>query len=380
MSRVAQAAGRVDVTVDRAFAAPPAVDRILVIRLGALGDVVRTLPAVSALRAGLPRARITWLVEPASAGALAGQPWIDDVLVFPRAELMGAFAGGRLVLAGRHLARFLGALRRARFDLAIDFHSILKSGLLARASGAPLRLAYAPPFGREGAPWLANRRARVGPRRISRFARNLALVRALGVDAPPDPTPYRVDPTTLRTLAERLPGDAPIVIHPGTSPGTPHKRWTAEGYGEVAAALAREASVASVVTFGPDAAERRFAEEVVAASGGGARLAPETRSLGELAALLARCRLYIGSDTGPLHLASLVGTPVVQILGPTDPVENAPFGGTPSRTVRAPVACSPCRRGCAAALCMRRVTASAVVAAAQSLLGADGAPASGGAP
>lgn len=369
-----------DVVVHGAFAAPPRADRVLVIRLGALGDVVRTLPAVSALRRALPGAHVTWLVEPASAGVLAGQPWIDEVLVFPRGELSGALAAGRVVAAGRTLAGFLRALRRPGFDLVLDFHSILKSGLLARASGAPLRVAYAPPFGREGAWLFANRRARMAPARISRFARNLGLVRALGVEAVPDPTPLRVEPAAARAAAEWLPGASPVAIHPGTSPGTPHKRWTADGYGRVAAALAREAGVASVVTFGPDAEERRFAEQVVEASAGAARLAPATASLGELAALLARCRLYLGSDTGPMHVASLVGTPVVQILGPTDPVENAPFPGTPSRTVRVPVACSPCRRGCAAALCMRVVPADAVVAAARELLGAGAGAARRSAP
>lgn len=363
-----------------AFAAPPRAERILVIRLGALGDVVRTLPAVSALRRALPAAHLTWLVEPASASVLAGQPWLDSVLVFPRGELAGALGAGRLPAAGRTLRRFLRALRAQRFDLVLDFHSILKSGLLARASGAPLRLAYAPPVGREGAWLFANRHARLAPGRLSRFARNLGLVRALGVEAVSDPTPLRVDPAAARAAAARLPGAAPVAIHPGTSPATPHKRWTAEGYGRVAATLAREPGVASVVTFGPDAEERRFAERVVAASEGAARLAPETSSLGELAALLARCRLYLGGDTGPMHVASLVGTPVVQILGPTDPVENAPFPGTPSRTVRVPVACSPCRRGCATALCMRVVPVEAVVAAARALLEAGAGAARRSAP
>ena len=123
-----------------------------------------------------------------------------------------------------------------------------------------------------------------------------------------------------------------------------------------------------VVLFGPAASERALAESIVAMSAGAARLAPATASLGDLAALLASCRLYVGGDTGPMHVASLVGTPVVQILGPTDPVENAPYAGTPSRTVREPVACSPCRRGCATATCLRLVTPDAVFEAARELL------------
>ena len=103
-----------------------------------------------------------------------------------------------------------------------------------------------------------------------------------------------------------------------------------------------------------------------------ARLAPETADLPQLAALFSGCRLFIGNDTGPLHVASLVGTPVLQILGPTDPVENAPFPGTPSRTVRVPVACSPCRRGCAATPCLRVIPPETVVGAARQLLAAAG--------
>jgi ADP-heptose:LPS heptosyltransferase len=341
-----------------------------VIRLGALGDVVRTLPAVSALRATYPRAHLAWLVEPASAGMLAGQPWIDETLVFPRDALVAALSRGRLAAAGSVLAAFLRELRLRRFDLVLDFHSILKSGLLSRASGGRVRVAYAPPFAREGAWLFATRLARIAPRRISRFDRNLALVRFVAGDVAPAATPLRVDRAAASDAAAALGEDAPIAIHPGTSPGTPHKRWTAEGYARVASALLREEGVSSLVTFGPDPEERRFAATVVDASQGAARLAPETKSLAALAGLLARCRLYVGGDTGPLHIASLVGTPVVQILGPTDPIENAPWSGTPARSVRVPVACSPCRRGCAAATCMRVVPANAVIAAARELLAA----------
>jgi ADP-heptose:LPS heptosyltransferase len=84
--------------------------------------------------------------------------------------------------------------------------------------------------------------------------------------------------------------------------------------------------------------------------------------------LLRRCRAYVGGDTGPLHVASMVGTPVVQLLGPTDPIENAPWEHTPSRTVRVQIGCNPCRRGCAAALCMRVIDPDAVVGAARSVL------------
>jgi len=347
---------------------PPEADRILLLRLGAVGDVVRTLPAASALRAANPGAQLTWLVEPAAQGVLAGQPWIDEVLVFPRDELRAAWRRFAWLRAARGLARFVAGLRARRFELVVDFHSIGKSALLARASGAPRRAAYARPHGREGAWLFANQRARLRERRVSRYARNLALVRFLGVRSAPWPAPLRVEPEARRRIAEALgAGAQPVLIHPGSSDATPHKRWTVAGYAEVARELGA-LGMPVCVARGPSPSEGEFASAVVAAAGGSARLAPVTATLGELAALCERARLFIGSDSGPLHIASLVGTPVVQILGPTDPVENEPYTGSPSRSVRVPVACSPCRRGCAAASCMRRVDPARVVASARELL------------
>lgn len=343
------------------------------IRLGAVGDVVRTLPAASALRAAYPRAQLAWLVEPRSAGVVASQPWIDETIVFPRPELAAALRGARPgALAGRARA-FRERLRARRFELVVDFHAILKSGILARASGAPMRASYARPYAREGAAVFATHRAVLSERRASRFERNDALVRFLGVEAPAAERPLAV-PAEAAERVDRALGGAPpaVVLNPGTSAATPHKRWTVGGYAAVARALAAE-GVPCAVSYGPAEGERALAEAIVAASEGAARLAPETSSLPELAALLARSRLYVGSDTGPLHLASLVGTPAVQLLGPTDPVENAPWRGTPSRTVRVAVGCNPCRRGCAAATCMRVIPPEEVVAAARALLAAPGA-------
>jgi heptosyltransferase I len=351
----------------------PEADRILVVRLGAVGDVVRTLPAASALRAAYPGSHLAWLVERASSSLLRAQPWLDEVIEFPREELRDALRRGRLLAAAREARRFARGLRRRRFELVVDFHAILKSGALAAMSGAPVRASYARPYARELSWLFASHGAELDPPRASRFDRNDALVRFLGVKAPAAPQPLRVDEERLRRIARDLgPGPAPVAIHPGTSDSTPHKRWNPAGYGAVARAIRDELGVRSVVSVGPARDDRAFAEAVVAAAGGAAALAPATPSLADLAALFARSRLYVGSDTGPMHVASLVGTPVVQLLGPTDPVENAPWPGTPSRTVRVPVACSPCRRGCSAALCMQRIEPAAVAREAIALLASPG--------
>ncbi len=350
----------------------PAVDRILVVRLGAIGDVARTLPAVSALRAAYPGAHLAWLVEPASADLLAGQPWVDEVLVFPRGALAEASRRGQVVRLTATLWRFVRQLRGRRFELAVDFHSLAKSALLALVSGATLRVGYERPYGREGSWWLATARARLAAPPISRFDRNIGLVEFLGICAQPAQAPLRVDPDAYQRLGAALGNTgAPVILHPGTSPGTPHKRWEADGWAAVARALAGD-GLRVLVSCGPGAEEAATVASIIAAAEGAAERAPATADLGDLAALLTHARVFVGGDSGPLHLASLVGTPVVQLIGPTDPVENAPYPGTPSRTVRVPVACSPCRRGCAAASCMRRIRPESVVMATRALLATSG--------
>ncbi|MFP6607387.1 MAG: lipopolysaccharide heptosyltransferase, partial [Myxococcota bacterium] len=120
------------------------------IRLGAMGDVVRTLPAFAELRARYPDAHVAWLVEPRAESALRGQPGLDEVIVFPREELETHWRERRFVALVRDGLRFVGALRRKRFELVLDFHGILKSGVLSWVSGAPVRIGYAAPFAREG--------------------------------------------------------------------------------------------------------------------------------------------------------------------------------------------------------------------------------------
>lgn len=353
----------------------PRAERILVIRLGAMGDVVRTLPAVAEIRSRYPHAHLAWLVERKAEGALCGQPGLDEVIVFPREELADAWRKRQPFAQLREALRFVRSLRQRRFELVLDFHGILKSGVLSWLSGAPTRIGFAVPFAREGSALFANGRVRVEPQRISRFERNAALVDFLGIGMATVPKVSAGD-------GARWPGDAvrqarmrellvsegrPVaLIHPGTSAATAYKRYPVSAWAAVARAL-RDDGMACRVSVGSDA-EIELARALVSASGGAATLAPPTPHLSDLAALAAVSRLFLGSDSGPLHVASLAGTPVVQVLGPSDPVENHPWPGTASRSVRVPVACSPCRRGCRAASCMNVLPPEAVLAAARELL------------
>ena len=340
-------------------------ERILVIRLGALGDVVRTRFAFAAVRELYPRAHIDWLVEDHAAPGLDGIADLDGIVTIPRHRLRLASPGAAL----RGIALLIRQLRASRYELSIDFHCILKSALLARASGIPLRVGFAAPLAREGSARLLTHKARITPEHLSRFDRNAGLVRFLGGTPSSAVPPLRLSLLARPELAE-LPRQL-LLMHPGTSSTTLYKRWSPEKYAAVARELWDRVGIHSLVTWGPVEGELEAAETVVAGADGAAQLAGETGSVGELLVLMQATCLFIGSDSGPLHLASLAALPLVAIFGPTDPVENAPFPGSRQRVLRRDVGCNPCREGCPVHTCMAAVSVADVVEAALELLPAD---------
>lgn len=353
---------------------PSGVDRILIIRLGALGDVIRTLPSAMALRSLYPGAHLSWLVEPGAAGVVDAAGIVDETLVFPRAELVESLRSADVLSFARILIGCVRRLRDRRFDLVLDFHGILKSGLLAWSSGAPLRYGFGRRAAREFSNIFVNRQVDLEDSQVSRYGRNAALVQALGSDVKMPESPFlQPSPLAAARLAARLrvAGHAAaerfVLIHPGSSPRSPHKRYAPSAWAEVARRLADEGIPVRVVA-GSDRQERDLAGEILRGSGVAAVSAPETRSFDDLLALLTCASVFVSCDSGPLHAASLAGVPVVQLLGPTHPIHNEPWRSVPSRRVHVPLPCSPCRRGCADASCMRAIPPALVVAEIRELL------------
>jgi len=335
----------------------PAANRILVIRLGAMGDVLRTLPAVCALRESQPEAWISWLVEPRSAGAVELCPAVDEILLFPREELAERLSQGHIVSFMRSLNRLRTGLRDPGFDCVLDFHGLLKSGVLSRLTGSALRIGYARPQARECS-WIFNhRRVDLPDSHCSRFERNRALVAALGmwVD-PPGPLIEVPDSAHVRMLSALAPSVRPILLHPGTSEVAVHKRWSPRRFAALARRVKEATGSSCLVLSGPLASEVDLQRRIVEVSEGAAIPAPPTPTLPDLAALLSEGSVFVGADSGPLHMASLLGTPVLQLLGPTDPVHNEPYAGTPWRRAHVPLSCSPCRRGCESVECMESLS------------------------
>jgi lipopolysaccharide heptosyltransferase I len=354
-------------------------ERILVIRLSAIGDIVRTLPSVHALREGFPRAHISWVVEEKGRDVLLDQPEVDEIIVFQRNRwgkgILNPLTFFRTI---RELYRFGRELRAKHYDVCLDFHSLLKSGLISYLSGARERVGFARGYCRERCNYLFNnRRVRLRSQRLSRFERNLALVRSLGLDGGTGEVAFHVSKEDIDYVDEffrsqGLETSRPlVVIHPATSPNTPFKRWPSARYSELADRLVEELGASVVFTWGPG--EKPTVDEVRARMRRDSVAAPETHSLKQLGEIFRRCSLYIGGDTGPMHIASLVNTPVVGIFGPSDHVVNAPYEGTPSIMVRKDMPCSPCgdyRRNCQCehVECMEAVTTQDVFDAARSLL------------
>jgi ADP-heptose:LPS heptosyltransferase len=302
---------------------------VLVLRLGAMGDIVRTLPAVRLVRSGLPDARIHWVAWESWAEILSDHPDLDGVVGVHRSELR---ALARSPLAWPSLVRATWAigsqLRAIRAGLVLDFHGDFRTGLLGLISGAPVRLGYDGHQQKEGNRAFTTVRVPSGDRRTPRLQRNLDLVAALGLPVRPVPDAgIAIAPADLlaaQAIVRSLgAGDAAYaVLNPGASRRQSYKKPPAPLFAAAAHALAAH-HVCPLVVCGPG--EEADADLAVAASNGVARRAPAT-TLKSLAALIRGARVFVGGDSGPLHLACGVSCPVVGLYGPTDPVVNTPWG------------------------------------------------------
>ncbi len=281
--------------------------RYLIVRLGSLGDLVHTLPAVAAIRRAHPEAGIDWLVDAPHADFLRLVPVLSDVVVLENRKVRGWLAARR-------------ELRKRQYDLAIDFQGLLKSAALARLSGARQVIGFGVAGLREpaAAPFY-NRRVGVGEGRHV-IHKNLRLAASVGASAGAVEFPIRVGPSAVDTWLAAQGLGRFVMLNPCAA--WPNKRWPPQAFGRLADALHQRYGLRSVILWGPD--EAGLAAAVVDASNGAAVTAPETR-LPDVVALTRAAALFVSGDTGPLHIAAAVGTPVVGLFGPTDPRRNGPW-------------------------------------------------------
>jgi heptosyltransferase I len=316
-------------------------ERILLVRTSALGDIVLSLPVLTALRRRFPAARIGWVVDEAFAPLLDGHAHLDRLFRVPLRRWRRD-RRGRL----RELTHFAGDLRTFGADVAFDLMGNHKGALLARLSGARLRIGHRRADRREpsSAVWLTTTLPAAGFHAVER---SLSLLAADGaVEATAD-----FAPGAIACGRDSVPTGDYLYLHPGAAWG--NKRYPAARWGQVAAAL--RAQGAPEVRVGAAPGEEALAQAVVTASGDTARLLPAP-SLGELTGAIRGARLVLGGDTGAIHLARAFGRPVVAVHGPTDPARHGPWADPGGVVVRR-LACSFCHQRMAEAKsCLDLVT------------------------
>jgi heptosyltransferase-1 len=352
---VADAAGAVPVP-------PDAAPRFLIVRLGSLGDVVHAIPAAAALRHAFPAAHIDWMVDPRYVELLRLVESVDTVIpIDPRA--LGR-AGQR---AG--LLRTMRDARRARYDAVIDLQGLVKSALLSRSVGGARTVGFPRAHLREPAARLLYTHAPDPGADPHVVRKNVALLAAVGVADRRVHFPINVPRAgAAHAVAAKFGERGFALINPGAA--WPNKRWPADRFGALASAMMRERRLPSLVLWGPG--EESLAAQVVAASAGAAEMAPPT-TISDLVALARAARLMVSGDTGPLHVAAAMGTPIVALFGPTSAERNGPWADH-DITVSPTGECvclyeRQCRR---ATPCMADIGVEDVAAAVRRRMGARG--------
>jgi heptosyltransferase-1 len=356
-------------TTQRIERAP--ANRLLIVRLSAMGDVLHALPAVGALRQAFPAAKIGWVIEErwaellcapgtARCGERSEQRPVADCVHTVRLKEWRRSLFSRQT--ARQISHAWNEVRAAGYDVAVDIQGSIRSAVLARWSKAPEIFGPIEPWEKPAA-WFYTHKVITREQHVVEQAHSLAEAIVGGPldeatpELPRDPRSENSVNSKLEQL--RLVNFA--LLNPGAGWGA--KQWPAERYGAVARELAK-AGLPSVVNYGPG--EEGLADIVMRESGGAAR--PMQSTISELMALLRRAKLFIGGDTGPMHLAAALKVPVVALFGPTDPARNGPYG-TARVVLRDSVSVTSHRRSAGPDPGLLRIQVEDVLQAAEKLLG-----------
>ena len=326
-------------------------NKILIVRLGAIGDVVHTLPALAALRHALPGVHLAWAVERGGASnLLQNNPYLDQLIEL---DLRGWRKSWKNTETRTAMFASLARLRAAKFDLALDFQGLLKSAAVAWLAGIPRRIGFDKQSLREPASrWLLTEQVAADDANHV-IKKNLQLVAALGCEVPMD---FEF-PITLNTEDEQFASEqiernngALAILNPGGGWST--KLWHTSEFAAIADRLWEAFGIRSAITYGPG--ELTLAQLVVAQSKTGAAF-PLASTLKQFWALARKASLFLGSDTGPMHLAAAAGTPIVALFGPTSARRNGPFSKEDIVVERFDLDCrTDCyRRYCSHTSCMK---------------------------
>lgn len=340
---------------------------ILIVKLSAIGDVIHTLPSLAALRKLYPDAHITWVVEEAAADLVKNHPMLDAVLISRRKNWIKSLRQGEFSRPLREMRAFLRELRKSPYDLVIDFHGLLKSAVIVLLSGGKRKLGYdslqelSGLFYNEKIPEDMNKHA---VDRYLDFTRYLgAKIEEAQFILPSDNTAQ----TRIQSLLKKyhLENKKFIAVNPIAYWET--KLWNDEKFAGLADLIKTKLNIEVVFT----GSEKESIKKITAQMQDKAvNLAGET-SLPELAHLYKNALMLITTDSGPMHLAAAVGTPVIALFGPTDPQRTGPYGEGHT-IIRTDLPCSPCLlKRCPTKKCMQDILPEQVMAAIEHKLEAS---------
>ncbi|MBI5375013.1 MAG: glycosyltransferase family 9 protein [Candidatus Schekmanbacteria bacterium] len=350
-----------------------AKSRILIVRLGSLGDIIHTLPSLHAIRKAMPSSQIFWVVESRSSAILKDCPLINGIIEIDTKKWRNKFIiPTQAIPTILEIISAIRELRNKKFDWAIDFQGLIKSGLITFLSGAKDSVGFTKENLREPLSSIFVKR-HISPSANDRHViqKNLALLSGLGIK--PDADGFRLKLEDIGAesnkknilskfnMAEK--GKTIAGIYPGAGWAT--KLWGAENYSSLANMINEKLGMKVAIIGGKG--EEHLVESV-ARKISPAPLCITGTSIKELAIILNNLGIFIGGDTGPLHLADALGTPTVGIFGPSSPSRNGPFWGT-SRTVQADIPCKDCyKRSCDHLTCIRKISVELVFKAVEEVV------------
>jgi len=347
--------------------------KILIVKLSAIGDVIHTLPALNALRSHYPQAQITWLIEEAAASLVQGHAALDRVIVSQRKHwIKGLLKGPSRMKNLRDIFGFAGSLRDTHYDLIIDFQQLLKSGIPVRLAKGKRKAGFDRGMQHMECSYIfLNEPIPPVSMEIHALRRYLLLIQAIGIPVRNVEYKIPVAESDRKYAGEMLMahgfgmGRVPVGINPVAQ--WESKLWQNEKFAALADLLTEKYHADVIFTGGPDdiSTVNDIRSRMKTAS---VSLAGKT-SLKQLAALYEKTAFVISTDTGPMHLAAAVGTPVIALFGPTAPWRTGPFGAG-HEVIRTGVKCSPCfKRQCRLGdcICMKQIQVEDVLSAVRRL-------------
>jgi len=360
---------------------------ILIVKLSAIGDVIHTLPSLAALRRCYPDADITWVVEEEAADLLAGHPDLNRVVVSGRKRWLNELRRGQVAAPLREMLSFLRDLRRHPYDLVIDFHGLFKSAVIILLSGGKRKLGYDSLQELSGLFYNEKIPEKMGKHAVDRYLDFVRHVAGKSGAACLAATPeFRItvgekekrrvaalleENSAILTTREKDSGDGRsgareegrfVVVNPVAFWET--KLWEEEKFAELCDRLREELGIGIVLTGGESAPLERICRKMRTKA---VNLGGRT-TLRELACIYREAVLLVTTDSGPMHLAAAMGTPIVALFGPTDPARTGPYGPG-HRIIRKGLSCSPCfRKRCETPRCMTDISVEEVFTAVKEML------------